>query len=584
MRIPVTAARVAARIMGCLVLCTGIVPQVAAQPSGCVGQSPGGQPAGSGLYAEYYAGYFADNQTYFTQNTPGLVRVDAQVNFPNSGFGDLTSVAANTLADPDDFSLRQRGSLAITTPGTYTFYLTSDDASYLWIGNEALASPAVAAQATIAHGGLHSASVIRQASVYLVAGLHNILLHYGETGSANTLVLEYQGPDAPVRQVVPANVLCTAVQPLRNLPTTILYSPNNQTVTPGAGAVSPVPGVVGAGPAPYFVLANADRLPAGISINAATGQLTLAASVGNGLYQADVLVIDAEGAVRFRQVYTFAVAVPGAAGCTGNRPDNGPPTEGLYAEYYSGYFEDDPAFFTTHNPGLIRLEPQFNFASTDSWGDLTTVAAGTASNPNQYSARFRGSFTIFSGGTYTFYLSSDDASRLWLDDAARPAAPLNSAATINNGGRHRDSTVAATVTLAAGQHDVRVHFGEDGDQNRLVLEYEGPDAPTRRVMPATVFCSGSSGRPLGVARERRVRLAVAPNPNRGSFEVQVSQLRPGAVRLQLLDTRGRICYSTQLPAAPEQRLNLELPGLAAGLYLLRLSTADGAATHKIVVE
>ncbi|QNH62025.1 PA14 domain-containing protein [Hymenobacter sediminicola] len=556
-----------------------------AQPIGCAGANPGGQPAGAGLYAEYYRGYFADNQTYFTTNTAGITRIDAQVNFPNAGFGDLTAVAANTLADPDDFSLRQRGSLAITTPGLYTFYLTSDDASYFWLGNAALASPAVAAQATIAHGGLHSASVIRQASVYLVAGLHNVLLHYGETGSANTLVLEYEGPDSPQRQIVPAGVFCTSVQPFRNLPTSILYSPSNQTVLPGTNATSPVPLVVGAGVAPHFVLANATSLPAGISINPITGQLTLAAGVSNGLYQADVLVVDNEGAVRFRQVYTFTVATAAPAGCTGPRPDGGLPTQGLYAEYYRGYFNDDPAFFSASLPDLARLEPQLNFPTNDSWGNLALAAGGTANNPDHYSARFRGSFTVFQGGTYIFYLTSDDGSRLWLDDAALPLAPLNSAATINNGGRHRDSTVAVSVALAAGQHDLQVHYGEDGDNNKLVLEYEGPDAPTRRVMPASIFCSGSSGRPLGVLRKQNTpHFSVSPNPSRGSFQVRIERLLAGTGHLQVVDTRGRICYETTLAGAAEQVLQLQVPGLATGLYLLRLTTTAGAATKKIVVE
>ncbi|MBD2713728.1 T9SS type A sorting domain-containing protein [Microvirga sp. STR05] len=554
-----------------------------AQPTGCAGLNPGGQPAGAGLYAEYYSGYFADDQTYFTAHTAGITRIDAQVNFPNSGFGDLTAVAANTLADPDDFSLRQRGSLSITTPGLYTFYLTSDDASYFWLGNAALASPAVAAQATIAHGGLHSASVVRQASLYLVAGLHNVLLHYGETGSANTLILEYEGPDAPQRQLVPASAFCTSVQPFRNLPTAILYSPRHQTVLPGTGAASPVPTLAGTGATPHFMLANATSLPAGISINAVTGQLTLAAGVGNGLYQADVLVVDNEGAVRFRQVYTFTVATAAPAGCAGSRPDGGLPTQGLYAEYYRGYFDDDPAFFNASLPDLTRLEPQFNFPTNDSWGNLALAASGPASNPDHYSARFRGSFTVFQSGTYTLYLTSDDGSRLWLDDAALPLAPLNSAATINNGGRHRDSTVAVAVALAAGQHDVQVQYGEDGDNNKLVLEYEGPDAPTRRVMPTGIFCSGSSGRPLAVRQDQdRLRISVAPNPSQGSFEVHIEKLPAGTGRLRVVDMQGRTCYEANLASASKQ--TLQVPGLTSGLYLLRLTTITGEATQKIVVE
>ena len=580
---PATAGR--RRLLLLVLLVWSVGRPVLAQPTGCAGLNPGGNPAGSGLYAEYFSGYFDDNQTFFTSRTAGLTRVDAHVNFPNSGFGDLTSVASNTLADPDGFSLRQRGSLAITTAGLYTFYLFSDDAAYLWLGNDALASPAVAGQATIANGGLHSASVARQASVYLVAGLHNVLLHYGEMGTANTLVLEYEGPDAPTRQVVPTGAFCTATQPVRSLPANLVYATSSQTVTVGTGTVSAVPTVTVAGGAPQFLLANAASLPAGISINPATGQLTFGVDVPGGLYQPSVLVVGSQGATLFQQAYTFVAAVASAAACVGTRPDGGPPTQGLYAEYYRGYFNDDPAYFTANRSGLVRLENQLNFATNASWGDLTATASGNAADADQYSARFRGSFAISTAGTYTLYLRSDDGSRLWLDNSALLPGPPNSLATINNGGIHTDSTVAVTLPLFAGQHDLQVHFGEGGGRNTLVLEYEGPDAPTRRVMPPSIFCSGGSGRPLGVwPPDRRVSLLVAPNPSRGSFGVRIGQRQPGPGTLQFLDMRGRLCYQTALAGAAEQQVQLQLPGLAAGVYMLRLTTVSGTTTQKVVVE
>lgn len=554
-----------------------------AQQSGCIGQDPGGRPVVGGLYAEYYSGYFNDDQSFFTARVASLTRIDAQANFPNSGFGDLTTVASNTLANPDEFSLRQRGSLAITTAGMYTFYLSSDDASFLWLDNEALASPAVASQATIANGGLHSASVARQASVYLVAGLHNVLIHYGEEGSDNTLILEYQGPDSPTRQVVPASVFCTATQPVRILPANLQYAADNQTVAVGTGTMSSVPTVTVVGAAPQFLLANEASLPGGITINEATGQLTFGVIVPSGLYQPSILVVGSQGATLFRQAYTFVAAVQPNAGCVSIRPDRGPPTQGLYGEYYRGYFGDAPAYFTAHRPELVRLESQLNFDTDASWGDLTTVASGTATDANEYSARFRGSFTITTAGTYTLYLRSDDGSRLWLDNPALLPVPPNNLALINNGGLHADSTVAVTLPLFAGQHDLQIHFGENGGRNKLVLEYEGPDAPTRRVMPPNVFCSGGSGRPLSTqSSARRLSLAVAPNPSKGDFRVFMSQ-QSGKGILQLLDMRGRLCYQTQL-SGTEQQMQLHLPDLAAGVYLLRLNTENGTATQKLVVE
>ncbi|WBA43888.1 T9SS type A sorting domain-containing protein [Hymenobacter canadensis] len=39
-----------------------------------------------------------------------------------------------------------------------------------------------------------------------------------------------------------------------------------------------------------------------------------------------------------------------------------------------------------------------------------------------------------------------------------------------------------------------------------------------------------------------------------------------------------------MPSAAEQQVQLQLPNLATGVYLLRLTTESGTATHKVVVE
>jgi hypothetical protein len=108
---------------------------------------------------------------------------------------------------------------------------------------------------------------------------------------------------------------------------------------------------------------------------------------------------------------------------------------GLYAEYYAGYFDDEPAYFTNNAtpPGIRGVVPQVNFISSASFGDLTAVSTGTAANPDYFSLRLRGTLRIQAGGTYTFYLTADDAAFLWLDGAALALPASNAGATINNG-------------------------------------------------------------------------------------------------------------------------------------------------------
>ncbi|MDU0369892.1 T9SS type A sorting domain-containing protein [Hymenobacter endophyticus] len=180
--------------------------------NGCAGAQYG-PTRSSGLYAEYFNGYFADNLGFFTNKTAGLTRYDATLNFPaNNSWGNLTPTAGGSASNPETFTARYSGSINIATAGFYTFYLNSDDASYLWLDGAALA-PSIG-NATINNGNLHG-TVERTATLNLSAGTHNLLVIYGENNGGNVLTLEYASATANVaRQIIPNSVLCaSASQP-----------------------------------------------------------------------------------------------------------------------------------------------------------------------------------------------------------------------------------------------------------------------------------------------------------------------------------------------------------------------------------
>ncbi|UOG75306.1 PA14 domain-containing protein [Hymenobacter tibetensis] len=563
------------------------------QSTACVGLDPAGNPATSGLYAEYYTGYFQDNQRFFSTTQPGLARVDGQVNFPSiTSFGDIMSiagVAGSGYNNPDMFSVRQRGSLRINTAGTYTFYFTTDDAAYLWLDNAAANPNPTAGSSLLNNGGIHIIQTVQKA-VYLTAGLHNLLIHYGDSTIENVLILEYENRSAGItRQVVPASQFCTGTQPIRNLPSALNYTPAIQTVPAGTTATSVVPTVTSA-TTPRYVVANASSLPSGLTIDPNTGQLSVSAAVEVGTYVVNVAVTNAEGAVTFDGAYTFIVAAAAPNACAGTRPDGGPATGGLFAEYYAGYFNDDPAFFTAKTPSFNRLDTQLNFTTDNGWGNLATVATFPASNPanpDAFSARYRGRILVEKAGKYTFYLTADDGARLWLDDAAVQASVSNKNAFIDNGGQHPVKMVSATVTLAAGPHDLLLHYGDATSDNRLILEYSSTDAGIeRQVIPASAFCSSVSPtrQPVVPIKGSKDLLTVSPNPNSGKFIVHIEQNQPASGQLHLIDVSGRLCFKLDVEGAAKQEVNVSLPDLPVGMYLLRLITADGTSMFKVSVQ
>jgi gliding motility-associated-like protein len=185
---------------------------------------------------------------------------------------------------------------------------------------------------------------------------------------------------------------------------------------------------------------------------------------------------------------TVTIVVNGAtppAGCSGINPAGGATTSGLYAEYYTGYYNDNQSYFTSNAPTLIRsTDGPFNYSND--FGGVSAPISGV--NPTLFSARYRGSIYIATTGSYTFYLTSDDAAYLWIDQAALVSPPVTGSALINNSGLHSAVLKQATVYLAEGLHNFLIHFGNNNGLGVLKLQYSGPGISTS-VIPASALCT-----------------------------------------------------------------------------------------------
>jgi hypothetical protein len=105
-----------------------------------------------------YEGYFNDVPSFF--DTAALKAA------PNDYNGTDTTISEPGLLN--NTSIQYKGYFLATYTGTHTFYLNSDDGSYLWIGLIAL-SGYTTANALVQNGGLHALSEV-SATINLVAG------------------------------------------------------------------------------------------------------------------------------------------------------------------------------------------------------------------------------------------------------------------------------------------------------------------------------------------------------------------------------------------------------------------------------
>lgn len=81
-------------------------------------------------------------------------------------------------------------------------------------------------------------------------------------------------------------------------------------------------------------------------------------------------------------------------------------------------------------------------------------------------------------GTYEFRLTSDDGSRLQIDDQV----------VVDHDGLHGDTAMTGSFTLTAGtEHDLRLDYFEAGGGERLTLEWMAPGSSTFSVVPASAL-------------------------------------------------------------------------------------------------
>jgi mono/diheme cytochrome c family protein len=140
----------------------------------------------------------------------------------------------------------------------------------------------------------------------------------------------------------------------------------------------------------------------------------------------------------------------------------------LHLSYYEGNWSDLPDF--------DKLKPKLS-------GPTSSFSLGPFKDRSNYALRYDGFLNIVTPGEYTFYLHSDDGSRLDIDGRV----------LIDHGGIHGGETKEGRIRLKAGLHPIRVTFFQAQGGAELLLFYQGPGL-RRQVIPSSVL--SASAKPL----------------------------------------------------------------------------------------
>lgn len=123
---------------------------------------------------------------------------------------------------------------------------------------------------------------------------------------------------------------------------------------------------------------------------------------------------------------------------------------GLKFKYYEGYWKKVPDFqkLTPIKSGHIY---DLNLKNINHRED-------------HFAIQYNGFIKIPSAGKYTFYLKSDDGSKLYIDDKQ----------IVDNDGSHGPKEKSGQINLTSGKHSLRIGYFEDYAGQMLELSYSGP--------------------------------------------------------------------------------------------------------------
>jgi hypothetical protein len=146
---------------------------------------------------------------------------------------------------------------------------------------------------------------------------------------------------------------------------------------------------------------------------------------------------------------------------------------GLVGEYYLvGHKMDHLPDFTAMKPTFRRVDPQIDFSSMSGalkvWPDVLLK--------EYFAVQWLGVVKVPEDGSYSFFLKSDDGSRLYVDGKL----------LIDNDGKHSTAEISKTASLKGGTHDFRVDYFQNEDLAACQVSWEGGGLK-RQVIPASAF-------------------------------------------------------------------------------------------------
>ena len=145
----------------------------------------------------------------------------------------------------------------------------------------------------------------------------------------------------------------------------------------------------------------------------------------------------------------------------------------------------EAVLLTSAKPGLKYDYFEKFFVTTEDLDKVEPVSSGITGNfnisekkrENYFGFRYSGYIKIPKEGIYTFYLKSNDGSRLYIDDIE----------LIENDANHGAVEEPGSIALQPGFHKIVVKYMQCGGGKSLLVSWDGPGMVKHEIQPRELF-------------------------------------------------------------------------------------------------
>ena len=167
--------------------------------------------------------------------------------------------------------------------------------------------------------------------------------------------------------------------------------------------------------------------------------------------------------------------------CQGTNTTLTATASGGTSPYYYDWSGSTSGLNYAYYTGVWSTLPNFNTLTPASTGTVSNFDISMATAADYYALKFWGKINISTAGTYTFYTSSDDGSKLYIDGNL----------IVNNDGEHAVQEKSGTVVLTAGLHFIEVQYFERKSASSLIAKYAGPSISKQTIPNGVLTTAGT---------------------------------------------------------------------------------------------